>query len=109
MTKFFNILKVLTLIIVAIGFVLFVIYNHRLNVKFTKLEVNSTVVKRDNWQLRTTEFYLQNKIVHNHLMFTGNETASTNFLQRIYLNNSKYTLLFFSFDKICCCNLNFHI
>jgi len=50
----------LPLIIVAIGFVLFVIYNHRLNVKFTKLEVNSTVVKRDNWQLRTTEFYLQN-------------------------------------------------
>ena len=60
MTKFFNILKVLPLIIVAIGFVLFVIYNHRLSDKFTKLEVNSTVVKRDNWQLRTTEFYLQN-------------------------------------------------
>lgn len=63
MTKFFNILKVLPLImvaIVAICFVLFVIYNHRLNDKFTKLEVNSTVVKRDNWQLRTTEFYLQN-------------------------------------------------
>ena len=60
MKKFINILKVLPLIIVAIGFVLFVICKHRTNVKFTKLEVNSKVVKRDNWQLRTTEFYLQN-------------------------------------------------
>jgi hypothetical protein len=60
MTKFFNILKMLPRIIVAIGFILFVIYNHRLNGKFTKLEVNSIIVKRDNWQLRTTEFYLQN-------------------------------------------------
>lgn len=60
MAKFSTILKVLPVTIVAIGFVLFVIYNHRLNVKFTKVEVNSTVVKRDNWQLRATEFYLQN-------------------------------------------------
>lgn len=60
MKKFINILKVLPLIIVAIGFVLFVICKHRTNVKFTKLEVNSIVVKRDNWQLRATEFYLQN-------------------------------------------------
>lgn len=59
MTKFINILKVLPLIIVAIGFVLFLIYNHLLNNDFIRLEVNSTVLKRDNWQLRTTEFYLQ--------------------------------------------------
>lgn len=60
MKKFINILKVLPVIIVAISFVLFVIYNHRLNDKFIKLEVNSIIVKRDNWQLRATEFYLQN-------------------------------------------------
>ena len=60
MTKIFNVLRMLPVIMVFIGFVIFVIYNHRLNNEFIILKVNSTVVKRDNWQLRTTEFYLQN-------------------------------------------------
>jgi len=60
MSKKLSIYRLLPVLIVAIGFIIFVIYNHRLNDKFTKLEVNSKVVKRDNWQLRTSEFYLLN-------------------------------------------------
>lgn len=32
----------------------------RNNDKFYKLKFNSLIVERNNWQLRTTEFYMQN-------------------------------------------------
>lgn len=40
--------------------VMFILYNENLNRKFVNKKVESIIVKRSNWQLRTTEFYLQN-------------------------------------------------
>lgn len=48
------------LLIVIVGVIMFVFYNSKLNLKFVNLEVQSIIIKRDNWQLRTTEFYLEN-------------------------------------------------
>ncbi|MET3027640.1 hypothetical protein ABXT06_13255 [Flavobacterium sp. UW10123] len=57
--KKINLYRVLPLVIIISAVTVFVIYNNQLNKKFMLLEVNSIIVKRDNWQLRTTEFYLQ--------------------------------------------------
>lgn len=52
--------KILPLFIVIVGVTIFITYNNRLNRKFIQSEVNSKIIKRNNWQLRTTEFYLKN-------------------------------------------------
>lgn len=62
MKKKINLYRVLPLFIVISTVAVFLIYNNQLNKKFILLEVNSIIVKRSNWQLRTTEFYLQNGI-----------------------------------------------
>lgn len=48
------------LFIVVSGVTVFLVYNIQLNKKFIQVEVNSIIIKRNNWQLRTTEFYLKN-------------------------------------------------
>lgn len=48
------------LLIVIVGVIALVFYNNKLNRKFVNLEVESVIIKRNNWQLRTTEFYLEN-------------------------------------------------
>ncbi|UPZ15909.1 hypothetical protein [Flavobacterium humidisoli] len=58
--KKINLFRISPLFIVISGVTAFLIYNNQLNKKFIQLEVNSILVKRNNWQLRTTEFYLQN-------------------------------------------------
>ncbi|MDY0987557.1 hypothetical protein SOM12_09045 [Flavobacterium sp. CFBP9031] len=58
--KKINLFRILPLLIVISAVTVFLIYNNQLNKKFIRLEVNSIIVKRNNWQLRTTEFYLQN-------------------------------------------------
>lgn len=52
--------KILPLVIAIVGITVFIIYNNRLDGKFIQSEVNSKIVKRNNWQLRTTEFHLKN-------------------------------------------------
>lgn len=52
--------KILPLFIVILGITIFIIYNNLLNRKFIQTEVNSKIIKRNNLQLRTTEFYLKN-------------------------------------------------
>lgn len=58
--KKITVLVILPVFIVVSGVTAFLIYNNQLNKKFILLEVNSIIIKRNNWQLRTTEFYLQN-------------------------------------------------
>jgi len=58
--KKINVFRILPLFIVISAVTVFLMYNNQLNKKFIGLEVNSIIVKRNNWQLRTTEFYLQN-------------------------------------------------
>lgn len=53
-------IKFLPIVIVVIAVVVFLVYNNHLNNRFYLEKVNSKVVKRSNWQLRTTEFYLKN-------------------------------------------------
>ncbi|WP_428231942.1 hypothetical protein [Flavobacterium sp.] len=60
MKKKINPFRILPLFIVICGVAVFLVYNNQLNKKFISLEVNSIIIKRNNWQLRTTEFYLQN-------------------------------------------------
>lgn len=52
--------RLIPFLFVTLALITFLIYNHRLNQKFTNQEVESVIVKRNNWQLRTTEFYLKN-------------------------------------------------
>lgn len=58
--KKINLFKILPLFIIISAVTVFLIYNNQLNKKFIRLEINSIIVERNNWQLRTTEFYLQN-------------------------------------------------
>lgn len=60
MKKKYNLLRLVPMLIVIIGVIMFLVYNENLNRKFIRLEVKSIIVKRNNWQLRTTEFYLEN-------------------------------------------------
>jgi hypothetical protein len=52
-----NFIPLLTFITILI---LFFIHNEHLNQKFIIKKINSKVLKRSSWQLRTTEFYLEN-------------------------------------------------
>jgi len=52
--------RLIPLLFVTLTIIAFLIYNQRLNQKFINQEVESVIVKRNNWQLRTTEFYLKN-------------------------------------------------
>lgn len=52
--------RLIPLLILVVMSVMFILYNENLNRKFVNKKVESIVVKRSNWQLRTTEFYLQN-------------------------------------------------
>ncbi|WP_433833418.1 hypothetical protein [Flavobacterium anhuiense] len=52
--------NLIPLFIVVSGVTVFIVYNIQLNKKFIQVEVNSIIIKRNNWQLRTTEFYLKN-------------------------------------------------
>ncbi|QLC67635.1 hypothetical protein LPB248_15375 [Flavobacterium sp. LPB0248] len=60
MKKKINLYRILPLFIIISAVTVFLIYNNQWNKKFIKLEANSIIVTRNNWQLRTTEFYLQN-------------------------------------------------
>ncbi len=60
MQKRFNLLRLLPMLIILVGIIIFLIYNDHLNNKFVRDSVNSVVVKKSNWQLRATEFYLKN-------------------------------------------------
>lgn len=58
-----NYIKFLPIVIVVIVVVVFLVYNNHPNNRFYIEKVNSKVVKRSNWQLRTTEFYLKNGLM----------------------------------------------
>ena len=60
MQKRFNLLRLLPMLIVLVGIIIFLIYSDNLNNNFVRDSVNSVVVKKSNWQLRATEFYLKN-------------------------------------------------
>ena len=53
-------IKFLPIVIVVIAILAFLVYNNKQNKNFYREKVNSTVVARNNWQLRATEFYLKN-------------------------------------------------
>lgn len=53
-------LRFIPLLVVTIGVIAFIFYNAKLNGKFINSGFESIIVKRYNWQLRTTEFYLEN-------------------------------------------------
>lgn len=46
--------------IVLLGIIIFLLYNNNLNKKFFNKKVDDVIIKRNNWQLRTSEFYLEN-------------------------------------------------
>jgi hypothetical protein len=52
--------RLIPLLILIVMSVMFILYNEGLNQKFVNEKAESIVIKRSNWQLRTTEFYLQN-------------------------------------------------
>lgn len=60
MKKKYNILRLLPMFIGLVAVIIFMVYNNNLNNKFINNSVNTVVVKKSNWQLRATEFYLKN-------------------------------------------------
>ena len=54
--------KLWPIIIVVIGFLYFFISGNHNNEQFYKEQINSKLIKRSNWQIRTTEFYMENKL-----------------------------------------------
>lgn len=61
--------RFIPLLVVTIGVIAFIFYNAKVNKKFISSGFESVIIKRDNWQLRTTEFYLENglKVDSNHV------------------------------------------
>jgi hypothetical protein len=55
-----NKLRFLPLIAVFLILIIYLLYQNNLNQTFFYKSVNSTIIKRNNWQLRATEFYLKN-------------------------------------------------
>ncbi|MGD1319007.1 hypothetical protein [Chryseobacterium sp. 2R14A] len=53
-------IKFLPLVIAVIAISVYLVYANYNYARFSREKVNSKVVGRSNWQLRTTEFYLEN-------------------------------------------------
>lgn len=53
-------IRLLPLVSVIIVIVAFLVHKNHVSQRFFKEKANSTVIKRNNWQLRATEFYLRN-------------------------------------------------
>lgn len=53
----------IVIVIIGISIVSFFYFRGKINrIKFYESKINSLIIKRDNWQLRTTVFYLKNEL-----------------------------------------------
>lgn len=57
-----NIKKMWPVFFVLLLFLFFYLTGHDNQKKFYNEKINSKIIKRSNWQVRTTEFYLENNL-----------------------------------------------